>query len=64
MAKSVRLTDEDAEGLRRYASAHGLSMQQAAQTAIRRMLSEERRARFIERIVAEDADLLHRLSEI
>ncbi|MFL6162397.1 MAG: DUF6290 family protein [Jatrophihabitantaceae bacterium] len=60
---TLRLNDEDSEALRRYADAHGESMQQAAQTAIRRMLHEERRTRFIEHIVAEDAELLHRLAQ-
>ena len=63
MAMTLRLTDEDSEALRLYASAHGLSMQQAAQTAIRQMLHEERRARFIQHIVTEDAELLHRLAQ-
>jgi hypothetical protein len=32
-------------------------------TAIRLMLHEERRARFIQHIVTEDAELLHRLAQ-
>ena len=63
MAMTLRLTDADAQALREYAEAHGESMQQAAQTAIRRMLHDERRAAFIKRIVSEDAELLHRLSQ-
>lgn len=59
----MRLSDEDTEALRRYAGEHGLSMQQAAQNAIRQMLHEERRARFIQHIVTEDAELLHRLAQ-
>jgi hypothetical protein len=38
-------------------------MQQAAQTAIRRMLHDERRAALIKHIVSEDAELLHRLAQ-
>jgi predicted DNA binding CopG/RHH family protein len=60
---TLRLSDEDAEALRRYASEHGESMQQAAQKAIRRMLHEQRRTRFIEQILTEDAELLHRLAQ-
>jgi plasmid stability protein len=59
---TLRLSDEDTEALRAYASAHGESMQQAAQTAIRHMLHDERRTRFIQHILSEDAELLHRLA--
>jgi hypothetical protein len=60
---TLRLSDEDSAALRRYASEHGVSMQQAAQTAIRLMVHEERRARFIRHIATEDAELLHRLAQ-
>jgi hypothetical protein len=50
-----------AKTVRRYAVAYGLSMQQAAQTAIRQML-HNKRARLIQHIVGEDAELLRRLA--
>ena len=60
---TLRLSEEDTEALRAYANAHGESMQQAAQNAIRQMLHDERRAQFIRHILAEDAELLHRLAQ-
>jgi hypothetical protein len=63
MAMTLRLNDADTQALREYADAHGESMQQAAQKAVRRMLHEERRDAFIKCIVSEDAELLHRLSQ-
>ena len=63
VAMTLRLSETDAEALRAYAEAHGESMQQAAQTAIRRMLHDERRAALIKHIVSEDAELLHRLAQ-
>jgi uncharacterized tellurite resistance protein B-like protein len=63
MAMTLRLNEADSEALRAYAEAHGESMQQAAQTAIRRMLHDERRAALIKHIVSEDAELLHRLAQ-
>lgn len=63
MAMTLRLNDADTQALRAYAEAHGESMQQSAQSAIRRMLHDERRAALIKQVVAEDAELLHRLAQ-
>jgi plasmid stability protein len=63
MAMNLRLTDEDSEALRNYAAEHGMSMQQAAVDGIRQMLHGERRARFIQHILDEDRELLHRLAQ-
>jgi plasmid stability protein len=63
MAMTLRLNEDDTEALRAYAEAHGQSMQQAAQEAIRRMLHDERRAALIKHIVTEDSELLHRLAQ-
>ena len=60
---TLRLNETDTEALRTYADAHGESMQQSAQNAIRRMLHDERRAALIKHIVSEDAELLHRLAQ-
>ena len=60
---TLRLTDEDTEALRTYATEHGTSMQQAAIEGIRRMLHDERRARYIRHILDEDRELLHRLAQ-
>ena len=60
---TLRLTDEDTEALRAYATEHGTSMQQAAIEGIRRMLHDERRARYIRHILDEDRELLHRLAQ-
>lgn len=63
MAMTLRLTDEDTEALRAYATEHGTSMQQAAVEGIRRMLHDERRVRYIRHILDEDRELLHRLAQ-
>jgi hypothetical protein len=63
MAMNLRLTDEDTEALRTYATVHSTSMQQAAIDGIRQMLHGERRARLIRHILDEDRELLHRLAQ-
>lgn len=63
MAMNLRLTDDDTEALRAYAAEHGMSMQQAALEGVRRMLHGERRAQYIQHILDEDRELLHRLSQ-
>lgn len=63
MAMNLRLNDEDTEALRAYANEHETSMQQAAIAAIRQMLHDERRKRFIRHILDEDRELLHRLAQ-
>lgn len=65
MAMNLRLSDEDAAALRRKAVEEGRSMQEVARTAIREYTTDRRRrlAAAIERIRAEDAELLERLSK-
>jgi plasmid stability protein len=59
---TLRLTDEESAALRAYAEQHGQSMQEAAREAVRQLVHSQRRAQFIERILTEDAELLHRLA--
>jgi len=65
VAMTLRLTDEEAEGLRRYADDTGRSMQDVAREAIREYVGERRKARdeILARIVREDADLLDLLAQ-
>lgn len=65
MAMNLRLTDEEAEALRRRAEQEGRSMQEVAREAIRQYTAgrQERLAAAIERIRTEDAELLDRLSK-
>lgn len=63
MAMNLRLSEEDTEALRAYAAEHGVSMQQAAVHGIRQMLHGERRAEYIQHILEEDRELLHRLAQ-
>lgn len=62
---TLRLTDEEAEGLRRYADDTGRSMQDVAREAIREYVGERRKTRdeILARIVREDADLLDLLAQ-
>ena len=60
---NLRLTDDDTEALRAYAAEHDMSMHQAALEAIRQMLHNDRRARYIQHILDEDRELLHRLAQ-
>lgn len=64
MAMNLRLTDEEAEALRRRAEQEGRSMQEVAREAIRQYTSgrQERLRAAIDRIRTEDAELLARLS--
>jgi plasmid stability protein len=62
---NLRLTDEEAAALRERAEKEGRSMQEVARDAIRQYTSDRpaRLAAAIERIRAEDAELLDRLSK-
>lgn len=62
---NLRLSDEEAAGLRRKAEEEGRSMQEVARTAIREYTTNPaaRLAAAIERIRAEDAELLDRLAK-
>ena len=64
MAMNLRLTEAETDALRRRAAAEGRSMQEVARAAIADYVSD-RPARLraaIERVRAEDAELLERLS--
>jgi plasmid stability protein len=63
MAMTLRLNETDTAALRAYAEAHGKSMQEAAQEAIRALTHEERSKQIMARILAEDGELLHRLAQ-
>lgn len=60
---NLRLTDAESEALRAKAEQEGRSMQEVARTAIAQYVSErpQRLRAAIERIQAEDAELLDRL---
>ncbi len=64
MAMNLRLTDSEAEALRRKAAEEGRSMQEVARAAIADYVSgrPERLRAAIERVRTEDAELLDRLS--
>lgn len=61
---NLRLSDVEAEALRRKAAEEGRSMQEVARAAIAEYVSSrpERLRLAIERVRAEDAELLDRLS--
>jgi plasmid stability protein len=62
---NLRLTDEEAAALRERAEKEGRSMQEVARDAIRQYTSDRpaRLAAAIDRIRAEDAEPLDRLSK-
>jgi hypothetical protein len=64
MAMNLRLTDSEADALRRKAAEEGRSMQEVARTAISEYVSgrPDRLRVAIERVRVEDAELLDRLS--
>lgn len=64
MAMNLRLTDGEAEALRRKAVEEGRSMQEVARSAIADYVSArpERLRAAIEKVRTEDAELLDRLS--
>lgn len=64
MAMNLRLSDSEADALRRKATEEGRSMQEVARSAIAEYVSD-RPARLraaIEKVRTEDAELLDRLS--
>jgi hypothetical protein len=65
MAMNLRLSDEQTQALREFAAREGISMQEAALTAIDEYLSQrnERLKSAIERIKSEDRELLDRLAK-
>jgi hypothetical protein len=64
MAMNLRLSDGEADALRRKAAEEGRSMQEVAKTAIAEYVSgrPERLRAAIEKVRTEDAELLDRLS--
>ncbi len=64
MAMNLRLTDDEADALRRKAAEEGRSMQEVAKSAIADYVSgrPERLRAAIEKVRTEDAELLDRLS--
>jgi len=64
MAMNLRLSEAEAEALRRKAAEEGRSMQEVARTAIADYVADrpQRLRAAIERIRTEDAELLDRLS--
>ena len=66
MPMTLRLTPEETEALRETARREGRSMQTVAREAIVAYVTDRarRRDRALERIVAEDAELLRRLGSM
>jgi hypothetical protein len=64
MAMNLRLSDSEADALRRKAAEEGRSMQEVAKAAIAEYVSDrpERLRAAIEKVRTEDAELLDRLS--
>jgi hypothetical protein len=64
MAMNLRLSDSEADALRRKAAEEGRSMQEVAKSAIAEYVSgrPDRLRVAIERVRTEDAELLDRLS--
>lgn len=64
MAMNLRLSDSEADALRRKAAEEGRSMQEVAKSAIADYVSSrpERLRAAIEKVRTEDAELLDRLS--
>ena len=62
---NLRLSDEQSDALRKLASQEGISMQEAALTAIDEYISRRdlRMKSAIERVLSEDKDLLDRLGQ-
>jgi predicted transcriptional regulator len=65
MAMTLRLSDEEAENLRRTAERENRSMQDVARQAIREYVQRRTKLRdeALARIVVEDAELLDRLAQ-
>ena len=59
---NLRLSDEESAALRLYAEQHGQSMQEAARTAIRQLVHNERVAQLSQLLIERDRELLDRLA--
>jgi len=65
MAMNLRLSDNQSQALRELANQEGISMQEAALTAIDEYIArrDQRMKSAIERVLSEDKDLLDRLGQ-
>jgi hypothetical protein len=67
MAMTLRLTDEEADALRRRASREGRSMQEVAREAVREYIERSSRRELLDHVLDEDlpryAEALKRLGE-
>jgi predicted transcriptional regulator len=67
MAMTLRLTDEEAEALRRRADHEGRSMQEVARQAVREYVENHSRADLLDRVLDEElpryAEALERLGQ-
>lgn len=67
MAMTLRLTDEEADALRRRAAREGRSMQEVAREAVREYVERNSRRELLDEVLDEDlpryAEALERLGE-
>jgi predicted transcriptional regulator len=67
MAMTLRLTDPEAEALRRRAEAEGRSMQEVARAAVREYIEIHSRAELLDHVLDNElpryAEALHRLAQ-
>ena len=65
MAMNLRLSDEQSKALREVAAQEGVSMQEAALTAIDEYIARrgQKMKSAIERVLSEDKELLDRLAQ-
>jgi predicted transcriptional regulator len=67
MAMTLRLTDDEADALKRRAELEGRSMQEVARQAVRDYVERESRRELLDRVLDEDlpryAEALRRLGE-
>lgn len=65
MAMNLRLSDEQSKALREVAAQEGVSMQEAALTAIDEYIARrgQKMKSAIERVLSEDKELLDRLAK-
>ncbi len=64
---TLRLTDEEADALRKYAELTGRSMQEVAREAVREHIEQHTRRRLLDRVLDEElpryAEALERLGQ-
>jgi hypothetical protein len=61
MTMALRLSEEEARALRRYAHEHGLSTHDAAREAVRQLIHNDRRETVSRMLRERDRELLDRL---